>query len=154
MTQKVEITPVVAADLTELMDNIRKQDLDEIRATGVPLASGLSYTVVTADEALAGRVNGELVSLFGVGQLSVLNDTGVPWLLGTNAVQRYGRVVAVESRRYVRLWQTRYPIMRNYVDARNSVALRWLRWLGFGILPAVPYGPYKMPFHPFELRGK
>ena len=44
-----------------------------------------------------------------------------------------------------------YRVLTNYADARNTTAIRWLRWLGFNILPAIPFGLDGLPFHPFEL---
>jgi hypothetical protein len=38
------------------------------------------------------------------------------------------------------------------VDARYTVAIRWLQKLGFTILPPIPVGPDQMMFHPFEIK--
>ena len=34
-------------------------------------------------------------------------------------------------------------------DVRNTVAIRWLEWLGFTFGEPVGYGPLGMPFKPF-----
>ena len=41
--------------------------------------------------------------------------------------------------------------MFNYVDARHTDAIRWLKWLGFTLHPATPYGPFDLPFHKFTM---
>ena len=45
-----------------------------------------------------------------------------------------------------------YSLLINFVDARHGVAIRWLKWLGFKVFPAKPFGPDKLPFHRFEMR--
>ena len=42
-----------------------------------------------------------------------------------------------------------FTIIENYCDARNSITVRWLKWLGFTVEEAEPYGVYNMPFHHF-----
>lgn len=45
-----------------------------------------------------------------------------------------------------------FALLTNYVDARNAVSIRWLRWLGFEIEPAAPFGIHGLPFHRFSMR--
>ncbi|WP_455153310.1 hypothetical protein [Bradyrhizobium cenepequi] len=45
----------------------------------------------------------------------------------------------------------RYPILRNFVDDRNTVSIRWLRWLGFKLHDPVVIGGHV--FRIFELRS-
>ncbi|KKL18923.1 hypothetical protein LCGC14_2470690, partial [marine sediment metagenome] len=33
----------------------------------------------------------------------------------------------------------------------HIVAVRWLRWLGLEVLPALPLGVEQLPFHPFRM---
>jgi len=46
-----------------------------------------------------------------------------------------------------------YDKLENYVDARNTKAINWLKWLGFQFADeTVPYGMLKMPFYKFWLK--
>ena len=43
-----------------------------------------------------------------------------------------------------------YPLLVNYVDARNKVAIRWLRFLGFTFIRKIEkYGVGRKPFYEF-----
>ena len=42
-----------------------------------------------------------------------------------------------------------FPVLRNVVDARNTVSIRWLVWLGFTIGTPQPMGVRGLPFIPF-----
>ena len=88
--------------------------------------------------------------LVGVGPLSLLGGEGCPWLLGSDLVARHALAFARRNRAMVASWLRTYPVLRNHVDARNFQAIRWLRWLGFEVKPAMPYGVRRLPFDPFE----
>jgi len=62
-------------------------------------------------------------------------------------MQDYPRLVLKYSKLLLARWRARYPFMRNFVDARHTRALAWLRHLGadFQFLPE--HGPYKKPFY-------
>ena len=63
----------------------------------------------------------------------------------------------IEDAKYVEnILKTKYgvkEVLINYTDARYTKALRWLRWLGFHMHEAVPYGVNGELFHPMTLRG-
>ena len=44
-----------------------------------------------------------------------------------------------------------HPVLRNVVDARNTVSIRWLEWLGFTLGTPQPMGVCGLPFIPFEM---
>ncbi|MNF12754.1 hypothetical protein D3C80_2143590 [compost metagenome] len=45
----------------------------------------------------------------------------------------------------------RYSVLRNFVDARNTVSIRWLEWLGFRLLEPVDIGGHQ--FRLFEMEA-
>jgi hypothetical protein len=42
-----------------------------------------------------------------------------------------------------------YEVVSNYVDARNEVHVRWLRWMGAKLLDVVHVEGSGVPVHPF-----
>ena len=80
-----------------------------------------------------------------------LGVTGIPWLLGSESVTRYGRPFLRRNRAYLREMLREFPVLRNVVDARNAVSIRWLGWLGFTLGTPQPMGVRGLPFIPFEM---
>lgn len=104
--------------------------------------------------AWTGMVDGMPVCMFGVTPYSLLLAEGIPWMVTTREMSRLSvqkhllresRLVAVGLRR-------RWNLLFNVVDDRNESAKRWLRWLGFTLAPAAPYGPDSLPFSLFYWR--
>ena len=83
---------------------------------------------------------------------SRLGGVGVPWMVAARLVEQYPLAFLRRCRPAVDYMAERYPVLTNAVDARNALAIGWLRWLGFTIKPAIPVGPDRLPFHPFEKR--
>lgn len=52
----------------------------------------------------------------------------------------------------VREMGTDYLTLRNHVDIRNHLAIRWLQWLGFTLDDPIPFGPFGFKFHPFNMQ--
>jgi len=77
-------------------------------------------------------VSGEPVAVFGVAPTSWIDNEAAPWLLGTEALPRYGRDLVAMGRDAVSDWSQRWRLV-NRVDARNAVSVRWLRRVGFDI---------------------
>jgi hypothetical protein len=131
---------------------LRAADREEIDAlTGRDPGAVLAESVARSSSAWAGVADGELVCLFGVVPLTLGGMTGVPWLLGSDAVTRYGRPFLRRNRAWVREMLREFPVLRNAVDARNTVSIRWLRWLGFTLGTAQPMGVRGLPFIPFAM---
>lgn len=82
----------------------------------------------------------EPLAAIGVAEFSLLDDTGVPWMLGSSAVPGHARALLSASRAWLTVQQARYSRLENAVDASYEEAIRWLSWLGFDILPAEPTG--------------
>lgn len=156
MTLVVSLEPTVEADIIELSATMRDIDKQEcyITAAGMSIYSVLKLSCAMTAKPLTGRVNGKLVAVFGVSKLSALSSQGVPWLLGTDLVERYAFAFARKNRIIVKQWQEQFPVMRNFVHADNEISIRWLRWLGFEIKKPIKYGTTNELFCPFELRSK
>lgn len=152
---KYEITRMAAKHRKELVENIREADVDEIWAYSGRTPSDVmrEVAVVGRHTTYAGLQDDTLLCLFGVQPLSALSPVAVPWLLGTNALEEHAPVFLRMSRDWIHEQAKEYDILMNFVDARNTKSIRWLKWLGFEVYPAVPAGPFQQPFHRFEMRN-
>lgn len=149
----IAIIRATHAHAVDLAPRLREADRREVEAaSGHPPAVELRRSLKISAEAWAGTVDGEVACMFGVGALSLLGGIGSPWLLGSDLVTRHAMAFARRNRAMVRKWSAVFPVLRNFVDVRNVVSIRWLGWLGFILLPPVPYGVARLPFHPFEMR--
>lgn len=143
--------PSEIRDVYDLSPKLRTQDVNEVAAS-----SGFS-----PEEALlvsfnaGGEVNsiiasdGEVIGMFGVSPTDDPN-LGVPWLLASPRLPEVSKEFLPQSLEWVRAVNKQYPMLLNYVDKRNTVAIRWLKFLGFSFIRLIDeFGVGKQPFYEF-----
>lgn len=145
--------PATLAHVDSLAPRVRASDCAEVWASGrhTP-AEALRLSVDFSVASVAALADGAPFAMFGVAPRSLTSEVGTPWLLGSDDITLYRRPFLRHGRVFVRAMLDLFPVLENYVDARNHTSIEWLRWLGFDILPAAPFGVYKMQFHRFEMR--
>lgn len=149
--EKAEVLPLQESDLDEVAANVRAADTAEItEALGIPMRQGLSECLGSL-KASKIVINGEIVAVFGDAVHCTVNQIGVPWLISTVHVEKYPKAFLQVCKPEVEDMLTRHASLINYVDVRNTVAIRWLKWLGFQFFEPEPYGPYGMPFMKFTM---
>ena len=150
----VLIRPTEPGDVARLFANLRASDLAECRAYGRPdIAASIESSVNRSVLCWTGLVDGELAAIIGVAPINALTGIGSPWMLGTPVLDRHQRILVRMTPEYISRMLKAFPHLVNYVHAKNTTSVRWLRRLGFTLHEAVPYGPLGEPFHPFEMRG-
>ncbi len=83
------------------------------------------------------------VGMFGV------SEEGAIWLLATPEIKRIRFSFLRESRKIVNLLNHKYKLLWNFVDCRNELHLRWLKWCGFKLLRKLNHGVNQKPFFEF-----
>jgi hypothetical protein len=133
---------------------MRPQDVAECRASGhTDLRAVLTDAVASSTWSVTVLVDGELAAMFGLAPLGTLIDgRAAPWLLGTHLVPKHRRVLARLAPRYIRVMLQTHPHLLNFVHARNTVAVGWLKHMGFTLGPEQPHPVTGEPFHLFEMR--
>ena len=135
-------------DALELAPLLRQADIMEIEA-----ASGLSPEAALLHGVECGRPTlsfvdpkGGLAGMFGV---TPTDDplVGAVWMLSSGAIERYPIHFLRRCRPWVDKFHEAYPVLMNYVDQRNDVHIRWLKWMGFTFVRLVPYGVNQLPFY-------
>lgn len=134
---------------------MRPQDMAECLASGhADLQSVLTQSVASSTWSVAVDVDGELACIFGVAPIgSLLDSRGAPWLLGTHLVPKHRRVLARLAPRYISTMLQTHPHLLNFVHARNTVAVGWLRHMGFTLGEQQPHPVTGEPFYLFEMRN-
>ena len=85
--------------------------------------------------------NGRIAGMAGV------ESDGLIWMLCTDAIDDYPVTFAREAKRWIE--SRKEKLLWNYMDPRNKVHLKLLKFLGFKFLRKVPFGPNQLPFIEF-----
>jgi hypothetical protein len=150
----VLIRQAVIEDAQELYANMRQNDLDECNALGPhDIQRSIERSIRSSTLCWSLIIDGKLAAVFGVGVISVLTGIGSPWLLGTSVLDRHPRVLVRNTAPYIGAILRAFPHLINFVHARNTRSVHWLRRLGFTLHPPEPYGELGELFHRFEMRA-
>ena len=134
-----------------MIENLRKQDRNEILASHGPLAFDALRKVCEDGDTSVGEIDGKVICMFGVAPMSLATGGGIPWLVSTDDLPRYAKSFMERNKAWIEEKLAVYGYLQNYVDKRNTVSKRWLRWLGFQLEEPKPYGVNKLPFHRFSM---
>ncbi len=152
MADKIEIREVEAGDIAILVKNMREHDKQEVNAaTNMGIRNAVKTSVNLSSYSKTGLVNDELVCMWGVCPISLLSSSGSPWMLGTDLIEKKQRVFLRRSKPWLDDIRKDYRYLENFVDARNVLSVKWLKWLGFEMDEAEPYGIHGEPFHKFTM---
>ena len=132
-------------DIDYLAPRLRYEDKREILdSTGLNPYQALTECFNCSDVSLTIVDTKNIpVGIFGV------SEDGAIWLLATPEIKRIRFSFLRESRKVVNLLNKKYTLLWNYVDCRNNLHLRWLKWCGFSFLRKVKYGVNQKPFYEF-----
>jgi hypothetical protein len=124
-----------------------------LAASGPDITGTLRSSILVSVHCMAVHEGEDLIALFGIAVPTLLSDQGIPWLLGSDRLSRRGCSLIKVARRYLE-WVTRaYPVLVNFVDARNGASIRLIERLGFTLGEPEPFGRAGLAFRRFELRS-
>lgn len=149
------IRPATLDDVRALAPRMRPEDAAECWAIAeqTPLQALMegvrtsveSYSVLHADEVIA---------IYGVGSC-LFRGVGIVWMLGSDGIKRHSRDFLRQTRDQVRDLLTRWDVLTNIVDERNTIHIRWLAWAGFSFTRRHPdMGHENRPFIEFTQYSK
>ena len=136
-------------DCSWVAEHIREADLQEILAySGSTPKDALVAGFHHSDIPFTVVVGGEPAAIFGASPVE--QGVGAVWLLGTDGILKNTTRFLRESRFWLDQCARPYDILFNYVDARNTVHIKWIKWLGFTVINThKEFGVEKRPFHEF-----
>ena len=130
----LEIRESVQSDILPIAVNMRADDVKEVWDSNLHSpykalrkgldAKGISWTII---------VNGIPIGMVGVSRGTLLSDTGIPWLLGTDALIDDRKLFLRVSKAILKNMGRGYKMLENYVSVENKASMCWLRHLGFKI---------------------
>lgn len=128
----IEIAPATYADAAYVGENLRADDVRELRdINGVSPFLGVYEAFHSDGEKWAARKDGVPFALFGCALVGILAPYASPWFLGTQEVRNARVPMLRETRKIVHSWYNKYGLLENTADGRNKTTLRWLRAIGF-----------------------
>lgn len=122
-------------DCSILAKRLRQEDLDEIQAASgvtpqLALRRGLEhsaecYTIIRPEAVY------EPLAMFGVVSMDQNPAVGQVWFLGSDEIKTHSMEFLRKSKGWIENFHAGYPVLYNNIDARNTVHIKWLQWLGF-----------------------
>ncbi len=144
------VIPALPIHIRHIARNMRAADIDEVRALGREPFEAMALSLRASVRAWTVIADGKPVAMFGVGDVNILARVGSPWMLGTNDLPRHATTFLRGCEHWVGQLSDGYTLLRNCVDDRNTLSIRWLRWLGFKVGDPVWFKGHK--FRMFEMR--
>ncbi len=138
------IRPAMPGDTWLMLPNIRQPDIDELAALGVTPEQCLRHGLQVSQEVFTIFLHGKPAGMFGI--VPHPNLTTVPWAVFTTQIDAHPLPFLRASRRYI---ESLPDYLENWVDARNTLTIKWLTWLGFTIEEPEAVGLHGELFHRF-----
>jgi len=149
---KYSIVKTIQEHIEELAFTMRPADVRECWAAAhySPL-DALKHSMYFTAHPWSGMVDGHVMAIWGVAKHSFLAKEGIPWMLTSNLVDKHTKEFLKQSKGLLETMLAESSMLINMVDKRNKQSIRWLKWMGFEIGEAVPFGAEQLPFHPFSM---
>lgn len=139
-------------DIVHVADNMRPEDVAEIKASsGLAPLDCLMIGVSISPYSQAIESNGKPMAILGLAFNG--STAGVPWLLGTSDITKAKKSFLSASKSALNEMLAMCPTLSNYVHAKNTKSISFLKCLGFDIGTPEPYGVAMEPFHKFSIGG-
>lgn len=145
------LTPTTVEDIDFVAPRLRKADYNEcLASTGQKPRGVLLKGLDLGDITLTLRSpSGDRVGLCGVVS-SPLENAGVIWMCATDDIYQHQMTFLRNSKAALAHLGEDYSVLFNCVDARNTVHMKWLDWMGFTFINKhEQYGAAKLPFYEF-----
>jgi hypothetical protein len=151
----VNIRTATLADAEWFAPRLREADRAELLASsGAGIASGLRAAVLYSDHAafVAESENLGPIAIFGFARRGLAADKASPWCVGTKDLTKRGKALTLHGRAYCLRTLDAFPLLENWVDVRNTAAIRWLKAIGFKFDGPAPHGVEGLPFMRFWMK--
>ena len=148
------VRPATIDDLNYLAPRLREADVEEIKAAcGIePWAALLLEYDLSEEKITMVGEQGEAVGIYGITPVTRLD--ALVWLHATEDLKNYPFQFLRRCRAEVNRLNQKYPVLWNFVDARNELHINWLRWCGFTFIKRhEEHGVQKKPFYEFVRIG-
>lgn len=144
------VRPSIPTDCVFIAQNMRKDDLMELKAGGHEDALFCMVDCFErTDRPLTALWNDKPFCMFGIVRVRhrcydasgkwLSKGIGAPWMLGTDGIMEARWQFLRESAYWLNQIKQDYDILWNRVHSKNTVHIKWLKWLGFDFGDEVVY---------------
>jgi hypothetical protein len=146
----MSVRSATLADVYSMAPRLREADKSEIRAaTGRDPLASLRDGLARSRSCKVGLTpEGEPAVIWGVVPIDPM--VGGVWALATDQLSKHKIQFLRGSREHLEEMQKQFPLLMNVVDARNTLHIDWLKWLGFTFIAEHPsWGVEQRLFYEF-----
>jgi hypothetical protein len=144
-------------DAALLAPRLREADLQEIAAVTTEQPVELLERSIRCSVPCHAVLDAQelLLALFGAAPDARKQEAGWVWMLGSTDLEKHTVAFLRQGPYWIEQLHERYRVLGNWIDARNEVHIRWLRWCGFQLLQRDErHGVQQRPFYEFaRIRG-
>lgn len=145
------IRQATVEDIEFLAPRLRQADKAECYAAfGIEPLPIMKAGLVEGDETLTlVAPTGVPVGVLGV-VASEIEGAGSIWLVASDDIHQYQMTFLRHSKPVLTVLEQNYLALHNYVDARNELHIKWLKWMGFTFINLHQHHGFKqLPFYEF-----
>lgn len=130
--------PATIRDGFTVAQNIRKEDLQELRGLGYDLLNIPVGLLTSEHPTVFFTKEGEIAGCAGVNREE--GNVGRIWMLCTKAIHKEPITFVRQAKKWLNNIESNYRLLWNLADARNHTHHKLLRHLGFKAIRAIPVG--------------
>ena len=126
-----------------LSTRLRQEDINECKANAnvTPL---IALTMGVQNSHLPFAVyNDKHNPVMVMGVIPEGKNLGMIWLLSSPEINNMSLTFLRHCKKVLECYNQTFPILYNYIDARNALHLKWLKWLGFQFIKVYPKFGYE-----------
>lgn len=129
----IQLIGASAAHVGRIAHRLRADDLREVTATDRSAKTALRLSLGLSSWAITVLLDGDPHAMFGVSCVSIIEDKGRPWFLGSDKVYDHPRQMLGMGRRIIARMHESFRYLENIVSQENVRAIRMLRAWGFTV---------------------
>lgn len=131
MSERVKLVPASPAHVGRIANRMRAIDVAECAARGHAPKQSLRLALRASLWAVTAFVDDVPQAMFGLSPVSVIEDRGCPWFLGSDAVLLHGRELLSIGPVVIDRMHETFARLENSVSIDNEKAIRLLERWGF-----------------------
>lgn len=156
ISTKYQYKETTMEDIQRLSIVVRPEDKAELTAvSGKDTKDSIEDSMLESVKCYSVYYDDKILAIFGIGLYSPLQKIGTPWAVFANDIDKHKVSLIKISRNWMDyLLSGVFNSLENWVDARNTRAIDYIRAIGFTVSEKPqPYGYEKLPFYFFS-RGR